>query len=321
MVTKANINVTINTTNTDKEINTMKRNLAAETRMAILKEAGVEAKDMLQFLLKNVDTEELTKWIEEANEDPLVSKLKAEGYVPVNRLFRRWTMAQMFQMLNFYKGYNAYLDENYKWEYQIDFLIDEVNRIVHIQKDGDMETLKEYTRICTLAVIREIVQEIYYKTAEYVQRIHYLGPNLALMEAAMYGTQRISTYKGMFHHLKEFRKVMIRVPNTKKVPAFKEMYKGIGAYWTCKNLIMFHGCEAVVGKNYPLARKLNTYDSLNLLEGKARKYFARDDYFQPYRENEGGFRMFAFMKKLIEDNNFDFDKRMREVYAEKRKAM
>jgi hypothetical protein len=91
----------------------------------------------------------------------------------------------------------------------------------------------------------------------------------------------------------------------KKSPTWKDMYKGIGAYWTCKNMIMFHGC--VVGEFF----KLNQYESIVELEIKARAYFAHPDYFN--RENEGGFRMFAFMKQLIEDNHFDFGKRMEEI--------
>jgi hypothetical protein len=63
---------------------------------------------------------------------------------------------------------------------------------------------------------------------------------------------------------------------------------------------MFHGCyiEADFG-GYPCLYGMSAMSHL---------YKKLDDY------KGEGWRMFALMKKVIADNNFDFNKRMNEIY-------
>lgn len=78
-------------------------------------------------------------------------------------------------------------------------------------------------------------------------------------------------------------------------PVFKDAYKGAGAYFTMKNLILFHKASFKNG-----CIKLGQKKSMAMLENKANEY-----------KNEG-WRLFGVMKKLIEDNNIDIVKKMRE---------
>lgn len=72
--------------------------------------------------------------------------------------------------------------------------------------------------------------------------------------------------------------------------AFKDAYKGNGAYYTAANLIRFHGCT-VVG--------YNKEESLKYLNDRA---------------NEGcGWKLLGFLRELIVTNEFDFDARMSEL--------
>ena len=88
---------------------------------------------------------------------------------------------------------------------------------------------------------------------------------------------------------------MVSLPyDTPKSKAWVDAYKGNGAYYTCKNLIMFNNCKVDGMANRTL--------SMDILNDKLLEYKGE------------GWRMFAFMKKLIADNNFDFYKVMEEKY-------
>ena len=93
---------------------------------------------------------------------------------------------------------------------------------------------------------------------------------------------------------------MIKLPYyTPKSQVWMDAFKGEGAYYTCKNLIMYHGCK-VYDDYY---RRYGRDESMDILKRKLTEYKGE------------GWRMFAFMKKLIKDNNFDFAARMKEIYS------
>ena len=92
-------------------------------------------------------------------------------------------------------------------------------------------------------------------------------------------------------------KDMIKLPwDTKKSADWIDAYKGNGSYYTAKNLIMFHDCKfnGTCPRNF----------SMDVLKSKLNEYQGE------------GWRMFAFMNKLIEDNNFSFAKAMKEQYGD-----
>ena len=286
-----------------------------------LEKAGIDVNKMLQYLLEN-DRELIVTLNGEkikitTEEDEILKSIKRDGYLKNPMLFRRWIMAQMFTMLSYgscfsdeyrdYKGYTGYLHHAKTWKYQLDFLVDEVKRIAKLIVKTD-PAVEEYTRICTIPVIRQILREITAKTKKKTWRRYYIDE----MEKLTRKAETTKTYIEMYVILVKFRQVMPELRNTKKVPAFVDMYKGIGAYWTCKNMIMFHGCKVDFN-----GFKFNQHDSMRLLEERARTYFSSPYYFNNTFYDEGGWRMFAFMKKLIADNEFDFKKRMKEVYANK----
>ena len=94
---------------------------------------------------------------------------------------------------------------------------------------------------------------------------------------------------------------MVKLPyETSKCKSWKDAFKGAGAYYTLQNLIRFHGVRVIVG-----GQKSSLSYSETLLEVKRREYDGE------------WWRLFAFMKKLIDDNKFDFNKRMKEIYGRK----
>ena len=92
---------------------------------------------------------------------------------------------------------------------------------------------------------------------------------------------------------------MITIPyTTSKCKEWVDAYKGEGAFYTLKNLVMFHNCGIKVGYNMVYG-----IEAVNVLNERLYEYKGE------------GWRMFALMKKVIADNNFDFHKRMNEVYG------
>jgi hypothetical protein len=87
--------------------------------------------------------------------------------------------------------------------------------------------------------------------------------------------------------------------DTAKSKVWIDAFKGEGAYYTLKNLVMFHGCTITVPAKYDIG-----YGNSSISYLKA----ALDEY------KGEGWRMFALMKKVIADNDFDFGERMAEIY-------
>ena len=73
--------------------------------------------------------------------------------------------------------------------------------------------------------------------------------------------------------------------------------EGEGAFYTLKNLVMFHGCGIKVDGHIVYGAA-----AMSVLNKRLNEYKGE------------GWRMFALMKKAIKDNNFDFHKRMNEIY-------
>ena len=284
----------------------MKKEMMKE-RMDLLKKAGISVNDMLQFIMENerVDVKLVDGGIvlKEVEID-IVDRIKADGYLKNPKLWRRWIMAQMFRMENYKRGwkqgYTAYLEEQLPFDYQIRFLIDEVDRIIHIQNDG---VALEYIRECKVSTIKKIVMEVYKMTAEEYKdkasKDAYYADLVTRLRFAAEDVQTAYGYEQLLALLKAFYKRMLKMPDGCKSPAFKDLYKGIGGYWTAKNLIMYHDCTL------PGCDK---YETMLRLEAKARDFFSGDGE---------GWKMLGFMRELIEKNKFDYHKRMVELGVHK----
>lgn len=88
----------------------------------------------------------------------------------------------------------------------------------------------------------------------------------------------------------EVLNAVLRNPYSEILPeSYKQAYKGNGAYFTMKNLIMFHKCCFVIN-----GVKLSTEDSLAHLKTV--------NFNSSTTANE----LFALMLKLIKDNNYKY---------------
>ena len=252
------------------------------------------------------------------------------GYVRNTKLYRRFVMAQMFRMLNYrdykgnYIGYSEYLNRYYSYNYTFNMMKDEISVLYQLEV-GDFDTFKERRVYFTKERISAVIDDYVSKLTDYIKTLKtkkckgvpyktIRGENVfesdifkkvinpiiitsnRIKSAENYG-QITNIYKGFM------RTKFIKLPfDTRKSSVWIDTFKGEGAFYTLKNLIMYHNCFLYNKYGRPVFDDF----AMNILNELADKY------------KDEGWRLFAFMKKTIEDNNFDFDKRMREVYAEKR---
>jgi len=255
--------------------------------------------------------------------DPIAEQIFANGYVRNTKLHRRFVMAQMFQMLNYKsydgrdEGYTDCLRRMYSYQYTFDMMLEEVKVLSRLEI-SDKESLDERSHFFTKEVVIDVACDYVEKLKDYVDKlptkkckgvpykrvkgtdifVEDLNKKLyrPLMSKIMY-FKYAASYSSLYSYLKDFMKDMIKLPyNTPKSKAWIDAFKGEGAYYTLKNLVMFHNCYID--------------DNGAELTGLAAKYYLNlmlDEY-----QGEG-WRMFALMKKVIKDNNFDFNKRMVEL--------
>ena len=259
--------------------------------------------------------------------DPIVEQIIDDGYVRNTKLHRRFVMAQMFQMLNYvsydgkYKGYNDYLKTRYGYNYTFKMMLEEV-RVLSKLETIDKETFEERSHFFTKDVVVAVMEDYLDKLKEYINKLpdknckgvpykRIKGANIFNDDLGkkiyspiynfIFEVKHAKNYAEIYRILSKFmnKKIMIKLPyNTPKNKAWIDAYKGEGAFYTLKNLVMFHNCYIKVDK----------FDLRT--DTKAVKYL--NEKLKEYKGE--GWKMFALMKKVIDDNNFNFYERMEEIY-------
>ena len=260
--------------------------------------------------------------------DPILNQIIEDGYVRNSKLHRRFVMAQMFHHLNYksydgkHAGYNDCIRYNYGYKYTIDMMIEEVKVLSKLEV-RDKETFEERAHFFDRRTIAEVLEDYAVELEKYVdklktknckgvpyKRVKNTNIFVADLNKKLYAPVKsyarkilvARDYNEIYRILCNFKRNMIKLPyDTRKSKAWIDAYKGAGAYYTLKNLVMFHGCGIKVDK-FDVKFGVNAVAYLNT---------KLDEYKGEY------YRMFALMKKVIADNNFDFNKRMNEIYSEK----
>ena len=303
-------------------------------RMEKLNNAGIDTSKYFNVSLPNglkpgatialVINENGEPMIVNANKnDVIAEQIISDGYVRNTKLHRRFVMAQMFHMLNYSNrfgesGYHACLNNMYGYDYTFKMMLEEV-RVLSKLETRDRESFEERNHFFTKGVVIAVMEDYLKKLEEYVDKLpnrnckgvpykRVKGVNIfnadlekkiySPVRSKIYDMYRAKNYNEIYKMLGKFMNNMIKLPyQTAKSKAWIDAYKGEGAYYTCKNLIMFHNCRLF--ENY---KQYTTEDSMIILKKKLDLYRGE------------GWRMFACMKKLINDNNFDFYTKMSEIY-------
>lgn len=257
-------------------------------------------------------------------DDVICNQIIEDGYVRNTKLHRRFVMAQMFQGLNYISwdkkrsGYNEWL-KRFGIKYQFDMMLEEIRVLAKLEV-RDWETFRERSNFFTKEVVAKTMTDYIDKLKTNIESKHtykckgvpykkVAGRDIfvddlnkkiyAPMRNDIYKVQMARNYIEIYKALQNFMRKMITLPwTTNKSKDWVDAYKGEGAYYTLKNLIMFHKCGIMVG--YHMVYGI---EAVNVLNEKLYEYKGE------------GWRMFALMKKVIADNNFDFQKRMNEIYG------
>lgn len=343
--------ITENKTNT-KENKTMKN--SRENRMEALKAANIETGKYFSVTLPeglkpgstiNVTISEDGSPVivspekkRNSEEESFLSQIYEDGYVRNTRLHRRWVMAQMFRMLNYKSyytgksGYDAYLNDHYGYQYQFEMMLEEIRVLAELQ-DRDIKAFNERSRFFIPDVVSYTCEDYINKLEAFVNKLpvhkckgvpykKVFGKNIFVEDLNKYvyypqksnfaDVKRVVinirnhsmtfSYKDLYRVLRKFCANMYRLPNeTPKCREWKDAFKGEGSYYTLMNLIKFHGCRVPGVKG----NMMSLNDSLADVESAVEQY--RGLYY----------KLFAYMKRVIEANNFDFNKRMKELYPKK----
>jgi hypothetical protein len=265
---------------------------------------------------------------ENINNDYIAGQIISDGYVRNTKLHRRFVMAQMFHMLNYVSyrgeesGYNAYLKNMYGYDYTFKMMLDEVKVLSKLEV-RDRESFEERVHFFDKRVVVAVMEDYMTKLKTYVDGLpnknckgvpykRIKGVNIfnedlnkkiyLPLEFIISYVRCARNYTEVHRQLERFMREMIKLPyNTAKSKVWIDTFKGEGAYYTLKNLIMFHDCVIKYG-NYN-EEVLTQNASMQELNHKLDEY------------NGEGWRMFALMKKVIKDNKFYFNRRMSEVYS------
>ena len=257
--------------------------------------------------------------------DNIAKQIIEDGYVRNTKLHRRFVMAQMFQMLDYVSydgretGFDAAL-RHYGYDYQFKMMLEEIKVLSKLEV-RDAETFNERKHFFTKDVVVKTCNDYLKKLKEYIDGFKTFnckgvpykkvrGVNIFCedlnkkvynpIQLQIHKINSARSYIEMYKLLSKFVSGMMRLPyNTPKCKVWVDAYKGEGAFYTLKNLIMFHNC-VVIDERGRMYRGVG--NSMSYLNAMLEEYQGE------------GWRMFALMKKVIRDNHFDFDRAMSRIY-------
>lgn len=263
------------------------------------------------------------------DDDPLFKLITDQGDVPNRRLFRRWVTAQMFHMMTCtdYRSGKPIgvtgMIHRLGYEYQWRMLLDELHAQMKME-ERDPENFADRNRWFNADVVYAMAEDYVHRLKERIDSMKVkkckgvpykrVGSRNIFVEdmetkiyqplqAALYGIRRAKNTVQLYNAAKKFNGTRIKMPyDAPQCKVWVNAYKGAGAFYTAQNLIRFHGCTVVNDKG----RRLDKYQSLASLSTKAEEY-----------KDGKGWRLLAFLKKMLADNNIDIKKKMAEWHKKK----
>lgn len=236
-----------------------------------------------------------------------------------NKAFRRWITAQTFRMLNenvynpvtnqYEHSWDAYLRINYPYKYQFTMMMEEL-KVLNRLELTDRDEFEERKVFFNKDVVIATCNHYLYQLDKYITK--HINEKKKTIKLANYGIVNVDElntlfidklvfivndmkyaekYSELYTLLKVFIRHMNKLPQyTPKCSKWKDAFKGSGAYYTLKNLILFHdvllrGCRC-------------KEDSLDFLKELKNKYTLAEEHW----------RLHMLLKDTIEYNNFDLRK-------------
>ena len=291
----------------------------ASERLEILKAAGIDTSnlfamgdEMVVRVVDGVPTQVL-------DDDPVFAMINKGGHVPDRRLFRRWVMAQMFRTLRLMKDrkwdFTKCLQLN-GYEYSWKMLVEEIRVQKRLWDSGDIENLTERNRFFNSTVVLGMMDDYLSDLQKYIDALKvkhcknvpyktikgkhiFVDDILAKVFYPLNSVRDrvkfdVCDINDLYHYLKKFNDARVHMKwETKMSKSFIDAYKAAGAFYTMKNLIMFHGCKfRENGKFTSKAR------SLQILTKHSKDY--------------NDWRLLGIMKDFIEGNGISIEGKIAE---------
>lgn len=249
--------------------------------------------------------------------DDIEKSLYINGYVRNTRLFRRFVLAQIISALNSRGGFNSWL-RNKGYRYSWRTIIEEF-RVLNILRTSDAECYNERKRFFTRDVVKVMAFGYIQKLERYIDNakirrckgkpykriggrdVYVNDIESNIMEPLKKAYDKLCTCpEGQLYtaSLSFYKRIPLFMSGLEDDSWFVDAYKGNGAYFAMKNLILFHGCTVVED-----GRQLTMYESLDHINKVADKYMPQ----------HRGYVLLGMLKSLIEYNNFDFKSRMEQL--------
>ncbi len=304
-----------------KPTNSNPKNMKAEAKIEALRKIGFNVDNL--FSIKGANGQETIGRLENGHltivedDDPIFSAISKGGTINNPKLYRRWVMAQVFHMLatgNFTKALQR-KGYDYQWKMLIEELRVQTKLFLNDPENfTDRNRFFNRDRVAQIAAdyldkLEAHIKELPVHRCKGVPYVTLKGKNIFVSDLAgkvfrplkyrivdILNTKNpAALYQETLGFYKAIRKIWLGW-DTSMSTDFKDSYKGAGAFFTMKNMILFHGCKFRNARGQFMSQQ----NSEKFLYAKAEEYKTE------------GWRLFGLMKKLIADNGVNIQKKMAE---------
>lgn len=282
------------------------------SRMEALKNSGIDTSKYFTLTAEQ-DIPKGTKIsiaIDTVN-DPVAKEIVENGYVKNTRLHRRFVAAHYFRLLESPMGWHKALNTYYSYMYQFDMMLEEVRVLSKLEKN-DRATFNERRMFFTFSVVNDVLNDYVEDLKQYLSSLkirHCKGrPYVRIpsrgdvfadlveseiitpIESIVRICSRCHTYSRLYENLRVLRGIMVKLPHDiKKSKTWIDAFQAAGAFYTLKNLMMFHEVRL-----YYADRFYDVANGMQLLTDLAGLY--------------EGYQLNGLLKETIKQNNFNFKK-------------
>ena len=260
----------------------------------------------------------------EHNDEPLSERVRKQGPVKNHRLFRRWIMSQMFHTLLTMKNWNegfARLVRNRGLRYMWKVIKNELHDMRAIQRHGDTEEFDRRNRWWSADAVYGIACSFAFDLEKETSRLrirkckgreYVTVPGFGMVFCDEVNEKIIVP---LHDRIEAFHKCNCQrtadalcdfASQFKDSTAWKlgmptefiDRFKGAGAYFTLRNMLMFHGCRIP----YEAAQKFGRKDYNTDLEVLDMAAEANKDQ---------GWQLLGLLKDTIKLNGIDVEEKIR----------
>lgn len=304
----------------------------AELRIAALRAAGVDTSMYFPMGSDKVVKIEGGAAVPVDMGDDVEKEIAEGGYVNHYKLFRRWVLSQVFHMLRDMEQSGRSFNEELQrkgYEYQWRMLERELTAQAKMHRHGDTQNFEARNRWFNRTTAAEMAADyitslkrfidgrltwrttrkgrtVYKHRCKGVPYVRLSGRNVfvadlqrkvyAPLHDAVRDIERAASPSELLAAVQKFNAMRKGLAyGTKQSASFIDAYKGSGAYFTMRNLILFHGAR--------FHGAVSESSSLDYLEQKAEEYSTE------------GWRLFGVMKQLIADSGISVSGKLASFHA------